>query len=176
MQMIFSIFVSVLLKKAFITTLKKYSFIDNSHFQKFVTYAILLKTRHHQDFALSARFKFFFRVVYFKKELEEFATSAVKILSLEIDKDDHKGLLSIMNILNKIDARQTETDQMFEPLKNIVQLLKGYHIDFDKRILNQVIRVDFILPLYAQSLLHFFGFCSVDSLPNFPKNGLLLKR
>lgn len=57
---------------------------------------------------------------------------------MEIDKDDTEGLLKIMSILNTINEKQYIYDDMFDPLKAIVDLLKEYDYKFPDFVLAQV--------------------------------------
>lgn len=54
---------------------------------------------------------------------------------------DYEGLISIMGYLMRVKDRQLETDNMFEPLKDIIELVKTYDMDFPEEtyILLQVI-------------------------------------
>lgn len=70
--------------------------------------------------------------------MENFCNEAEVILKLEIDKDDTEGLLKILGILNTINEKQHIYDEMFEPLKAIVDLLKEYEYKFSDNVLAQV--------------------------------------
>lgn len=62
----------------------------------------------------------------------------MQLLTMEIDKDNLNELLSVINMLNKIEERQLETDRMFEPLKEIMLMLKEYKYEFEPKIYLQV--------------------------------------
>lgn len=70
-------------------------------------------------------------------ELEQFCAEASAVMQLELDKDDLPTLLQMMAILNRIEERSLETDQMFDPLKDIVVMLKEYKFEFDERVERQ---------------------------------------
>lgn len=78
------------------------------------------------------------QIYFFFQELEDFVADAVKILGTDVDKDNLNELLEVMGMLNKIEERQLETDRMFEPLKDIVQMLKEYNYEFENTIYMQV--------------------------------------
>lgn len=52
--------------------------------------------------------------------------------------DDYDGLLKVMGYLFKVKERQVETDGMFEPLKQIMDLLKDYNVEFPEEIIVQL--------------------------------------
>uniref|UniRef100_A0A1B6BXH8 Dynein beta chain, ciliary-like n=1 Tax=Clastoptera arizonana TaxID=38151 RepID=A0A1B6BXH8_9HEMI len=64
------------------------------------------------------------------KELADFIEEADEGLSRPIVEGDYDGLISVMGYLMKVKDRQLVTDYMFEPLNEIIELLKGYDIDF----------------------------------------------
>ena len=43
--------------------------------------------------------------------------------------EDYSTLVECMAHLGRIKERQAKTDQMFEPIKNTIELLKGYHVE-----------------------------------------------
>lgn len=43
-----------------------------------------------------------------------------------------------MAVLLQIEERKFETDNMFEPLMNIVELLKTYEVEFEQKVAEQV--------------------------------------
>ena len=43
-----------------------------------------------------------------------------------VEEGDQQGLVSIMGHLMAVKERQTATDEMFEPLKETIELLKSY--------------------------------------------------
>ncbi|XP_050667868.1 dynein beta chain, ciliary-like isoform X2 [Leptidea sinapis] len=64
-------------------------------------------------------------------ELEQFITYATKELSVELGEDDYEGLLTVMRVLNEVKAKtDAGTEQMFEPLRDIMYVLKEYGVDF----------------------------------------------
>lgn len=70
--------------------------------------------------------------------MEDFIIEAEVVLKMEIDKNDTKGLLKIMSILNTINDKQYIYDDMFDPLKAIVELLKEYDYKFADNVIAQV--------------------------------------
>lgn len=67
------------------------------------------------------------------------------LLAKEIDKDNLNDLLNAINWLTKIEERQFETDNMFDPLKDIMVMLKEYKYVFDPKIYTQVRKRELIL-------------------------------
>ncbi|XP_030371689.1 dynein beta chain, ciliary [Scaptodrosophila lebanonensis] len=65
------------------------------------------------------------------KELQDFVDEANIVLKMELQKDDFEGLVKILSVLNQINEKQYLYDSMFEPLKEIVELLKQYNYEFD---------------------------------------------
>lgn len=59
-----------------------------------------------------------------------FVEEANIALKIELNKDDFDGLIQILSILNTINEKQFIYDYMFEPLKEIVDLLKTYNYEF----------------------------------------------
>lgn len=77
------------------------------------------------------------QVVNRLQELEDFIIEGTNVLQFEVTKEDFDTLLSVMSILSKIRDRSLETDRMFDPLKDTVDLLKQYNVDFDDNVYNQ---------------------------------------
>ncbi|TMW47086.1 hypothetical protein DOY81_007829 [Sarcophaga bullata] len=69
------------------------------------------------------------------QELAMFVEEANVALKIELNKDDFEGLIQILSILNTINEKQFIYDYMFEPLKEIVDLLKTYNYEFDEAVL-----------------------------------------
>lgn len=55
-------------------------------------------------------------------------------MQVPLTEDDYDGLLNVMGYLFKVKERQLETDTMFEPLKEIMELLKDYGVEFTEEI------------------------------------------
>lgn len=74
-------------------------------------------------------------------DLEKFIIYATKELSVELDDDDYEGLLQVMRVLNEVKAKQDAgTDTMFEPLRDIIDVLKEYGVEFPEETYEQVRR------------------------------------
>ncbi|CAH0400414.1 unnamed protein product [Chilo suppressalis] len=72
-------------------------------------------------------------------DLEKFIIYATKELSVELADDDYEGLLQVMRVLNEVKAKQDAgTDQMFEPLRDIIDVLKEYGVDFPEETYEQL--------------------------------------
>lgn len=63
-------------------------------------------------------------------ELEEFIIESDAILTIPVPEDDYDALVGVMGILKKIRDRQYETDEMFKPLWDTIDLLKHYDVEF----------------------------------------------
>ncbi|EDS32929.1 dynein heavy chain [Culex quinquefasciatus] len=77
------------------------------------------------------------KVVNSLQELEEFANECDEIFILEAAEEDFPTLLKILSALNKLKERENMYDNMFEPLKATVDLLKGYNVEFDENVYKQ---------------------------------------
>ncbi|XP_060805137.1 dynein beta chain, ciliary [Amyelois transitella] len=72
-------------------------------------------------------------------DLEEFIIYATKELNVELGEDDYEGLLQVMRVLNEVRAKMDAgTDQMFEPLRDIMYVLKDYGVDFPEETYEQL--------------------------------------
>lgn len=58
--------------------------------------------------------------------------------SKEVEKGDFKGLVEIMGHLMALKERQGSTDEMFEPLKQTIELLKTYGQELPKTVFKQL--------------------------------------
>ena len=47
-------------------------------------------------------------------------------MAVDIEEGDYHGLVEVMGHLMAVKDRQQATDNMFEPLKHTIELLKGY--------------------------------------------------
>ncbi|CAH1128373.1 unnamed protein product [Ceutorhynchus assimilis] len=70
--------------------------------------------------------------------LETFIKEAVAAMQVPLTEDDYDGLLKVMGYLFKVKERQVETDAMFEPLKQIMDLLKEYNVEFPEEVTVQL--------------------------------------
>ena len=52
--------------------------------------------------------------------------------------DTYEALVECMAHLGRIKERQASTDQMFEPIKNTIELLKGYHVEVNDDVYLQL--------------------------------------
>lgn len=66
------------------------------------------------------------------KDLEEFCKECDAVLLEPLAEDDYEGLLKVMEYLMKVKDRQVATDQMFQPLHEIIELLKQYGVEFEE--------------------------------------------
>nr|CAH7754609.1 unnamed protein product [Callosobruchus chinensis] len=71
-------------------------------------------------------------------ELENFIKEAIAAMQVPLTEDDYDGLIKVMGYLWKVKERQIETDAMFDPLKQIMDLLKEYGVEFPEEIYVQL--------------------------------------
>lgn len=74
------------------------------------------------------------RVINSINELELFIEEAIAGMQVQLNEDDYPGLLNVMKYLTAIRDRQLATDMMFDPLKEIIALLKDYGIEFSEEV------------------------------------------
>lgn len=74
------------------------------------------------------------RVTNSLDELENFVVEAIGVMQAELEDNDYDGLIKVMSYLQKVKDRQDQTDIMFEPLKEIIELLKNYGVEFSEEI------------------------------------------
>jgi dynein heavy chain, axonemal len=67
------------------------------------------------------------------QELENFISTSTNTLRLEATEEDFETLLKILSVITQIKEREVETDNMFDPLKEVVALLKTYNVDFSDK-------------------------------------------
>ncbi len=56
----------------------------------------------------------------------------------EVKEGDYDALLAVMNYLGKVRDRRAKTDTMFEPIKETIELLKTYDVEFPEEIYVQL--------------------------------------
>ena len=66
------------------------------------------------------------------QELEDFIIEADKSLLTPVQEGDYAGLLKVMGYLYQVRERTLKTDEMFEPLKGIMDMLKAYDVEFSE--------------------------------------------
>ncbi|PSN39336.1 Dynein beta chain [Blattella germanica] len=62
----------------------------------------------------------------------DFIIEADKALLTPVEEGDYQGLLKVMGYLYKVRERTLKTDEMFEPLKEIMDMLKAYDVEFSE--------------------------------------------
>ncbi|RLU17527.1 hypothetical protein DMN91_009762 [Ooceraea biroi] len=66
------------------------------------------------------------------KSLSEFLTNALKKFTQPIAPDDYEDLLNTIYYLKEVRDRQYQIDDMWEPIKATIDLLKQYQVKFDE--------------------------------------------
>ena len=67
-------------------------------------------------------------------ELSEFTKANKAGLGKKIEEGDYQGLIASMGLLHAIKHRQVATDNMFEPLRKTVNLLRQFGVEFEENI------------------------------------------
>ncbi|XP_078257485.1 dynein axonemal heavy chain 17-like [Rhinoraja longicauda] len=70
--------------------------------------------------------------------LEAFIMETNGELSKPVKEGDLKALIQVMGYLKKVKERQVRTDNMFEPLKQTIELLKTYNVDMPEEVHQQL--------------------------------------
>ncbi|XP_062965627.1 dynein axonemal heavy chain 9 [Cynocephalus volans] len=71
-------------------------------------------------------------------DLEVFIKNRESGLLRKVEKGDFKGLVEIMGHLVALKERQSSTDEMFEPLKQTIELLKTYEQELPETVFKQL--------------------------------------
>ena len=71
-------------------------------------------------------------------DLEEFIKVTSSGLGVEVGEDDYKALTGVMAHLLAIKDRQPATDDMFEPLKQTIELLQSYDHSMSEEVHQQL--------------------------------------
>lgn len=77
------------------------------------------------------------KVIRDLKELEDFIIKSTANLNQNVTNEDAPTLLSILKTISQINERSKHTDAMFEPLREIVDLLKSYDVEFEDFVEDQ---------------------------------------
>ena len=77
------------------------------------------------------------KVVNDLNELDQFIALSTESLNLVATNEDAVTLLKILKTIGMINDRDEATEKMFDPLKEIVDLLRSYDLTFDETVNNQ---------------------------------------
>ncbi|XP_078609718.1 dynein beta chain, ciliary-like isoform X2 [Branchiostoma floridae x Branchiostoma japonicum] len=72
------------------------------------------------------------------QELQDFIKVSNEGLSQEVEEGDYDGLVGVMGHLMAVRDRQATTDEMFEPLKHTIELLKTYDQEMSEEVHTQL--------------------------------------
>jgi dynein heavy chain len=72
------------------------------------------------------------------KELASFIKVTDNALQREVEEGDYDGLVFVMGNLQAVRDRQPATDEMFEPLKQTIELLKTYDQEMPEEVHQQL--------------------------------------
>ena len=71
-------------------------------------------------------------------DLNDFIERADEGLMTQVHEGDYKGLIKVMEFLQMVKEKQTATDNMFEPLKDIIDLLRQYGVEIPQESMVQL--------------------------------------
>lgn len=71
-------------------------------------------------------------------DLEAFIKNTESGLLKKVERGDFQGLVEIMGHLVTLKERQSSTDDMFEPLKQTIELLKSYEQELPEAVFKQL--------------------------------------
>ena len=77
-------------------------------------------------------------VLHSLADLEAFIKHSENGLLKKVEKGDFQGLVEIMGHLVALKERQSSTDDMFEPLKQTIELLKTYGQELPETVFEQL--------------------------------------
>lgn len=77
------------------------------------------------------------KVVNDLKELQDFIEHSTAKLNQNVTNEDAATLLSILKTISQINERSEQTDKMFDPLREIVDLLKSFDVEFEDFVEDQ---------------------------------------
>ena len=72
--------------------------------------------------------------VFSLKELSDFIKTTDTGLEKPVEEGDYDGLVGCMGYLLAVKDRQATTDEMFEPLKQTIELLKTYEQEMPEEV------------------------------------------
>ena len=72
------------------------------------------------------------------EELNSFIEKADEALMMQVREGDYEGLIKVMEYLALVSARQRATDSMFEPLQDLIDLLRQYNMVIPNESLAQL--------------------------------------
>ena len=75
---------------------------------------------------------------YSLKELAEFIKTTDGGMLKPVEEGDYKGLVDCMGFLFAVKDRQANTDEMFDPLKQTIELLKTYDQEMPEEVHQQL--------------------------------------
>lgn len=67
-------------------------------------------------------------------DLGNFIHQADEGLLQPVEEGDYQGLVNVMGYLMNVKERQATTDEMFEPIKNTIELLKHYDQELPEEV------------------------------------------
>ncbi|KAG7491786.1 hypothetical protein MATL_G00007500 [Megalops atlanticus] len=77
-------------------------------------------------------------VTHSLSDLDDFIKVAERELGTKVEEGDYNGLVKIMGHLMAVKERQVNTDEMFEPLKRSIELLKTYEQELPEEVYKQL--------------------------------------
>ena len=71
-------------------------------------------------------------------DLDNFIKGADEGLSRQVVEGDYKGLIKVMEYLAMVKEKQAATDSMFDPLKDVIDLLRNYGVEIPQASMVQL--------------------------------------
>ena len=91
-------------------------------------------------------------------DLEVFIKNSESGLLKKVEKGDFKGLVEIMEHLMALKEQQSSTDEMFEPLKQTIELLKTYRQELPETVFKQLeVSAKFSFSFFKKLFIHFYS-------------------
>ena len=72
------------------------------------------------------------------QDMENFIESANNGLGIELSEGDYDSLIKVMEYLQLVRDKQTEYDEIFQPLKEVIEIINIYEVDIPEKTLLQL--------------------------------------
>lgn len=94
----------------------------------------------HEVRTWSTLFKNYLRnhVTQSLQEFEDFLKEAMNVLTMELSEKEFDKLLTILDCLRQVETRKSDAEELFELIKNEIELLRDYKEDFPNKVHLQV--------------------------------------
>lgn len=82
------------------------------------------------------------------QKFNKFIKNGFELLQLYVARNDFRTLLQVLEVMAQIKQREAYADNLFKPLKEMMQLLKTYNLQYDGQLVRNIDQ----LPLQWQHL------------------------